>query len=157
MNIVIIDDVEFSDEVMALCMGQLNKECVYNQEIAAFIDAVILPHVQRHPNAQPEIYAQASHVHLSDRGLEPHVHEPYSVVSVFYFFDSLGALTITDGSHPPIQPRRGRLVLMTGSTSHYVIPSPENEFRMSLVTNFHHEQVYPHPEVFDVSGIINYN
>lgn len=156
MDIVIIDDVEFSDELMAICMCQQNKAYVDEPEISAFIDAVILPHVKRHANAHPDIYAQASHVHISDLGLEPHTHEPYSLVAVLYFFDSQGELVITDGSHPNIQPRRGRLVLMGGTTSHYVIPSTGRELRMSLVTNFHHEQVQPFPETKEVSGKIAY-
>lgn len=156
MDIVIVDGVEFSDELMALCMAQQNKAYVDEPLISEYIDAAILPHVQRHPSAQPGIYAQASHVHISDLGLEPHTHEPYSLVAVLYFFDSDGELVITDGSHPNIQPRKGRLVLMRGDTSHYVIPTPHRELRMSLVTNFHHEQVQPFPEIVEVTGKITY-
>lgn len=156
MDIFVIDDIPLDDELEALCMCQQNKAYVEDAEISRYIDAMILPHVQKHPDAVEGIYAQASHVHISDAGLEPHTHEPYSLVAVLYFFDSLGELVITDGSHPNIQPRRGRLVLMRGTTSHYVIPSTERELRMSLVTNFHHEQVQPFPETFEVTGKIAY-
>lgn len=156
MDIVIVDDVEFSDELIELCMCQQNKAYVKEPLISAYIDEAILPHVKAHRDAVEGIYAQASHVHISDLGLEPHTHEPYALVAVLYFFDSMGELVITDGSHPNIQPKRGRLVLMKGTTSHYVIPSTGRELRMSLVTNFHHEPVQPFPEDKAVSGKINY-
>lgn len=134
---LIIDDVEIPSWLVDSVFCEPNKDFIYDEKINQFADETLLPLAQHHPLAESTTHIYSNHVHIGTIGLEPHNHLPHRLTSVLYLEDAVGTLMFDiDGKTVRITPRKGRYVIFTADLMHSVEPSPIEELRIALVTNY---------------------
>lgn len=138
----VVDNVAIPEWLVDAAMCEPNKGSIDTPEIWSFVEEQLLPLVMRQTQAQPTLYVSSNHVHISAAGLTPHDHLPNVFTSVLYLVDAEGRLIIDpDGINERVKPVAGRFVIFKGETIHAVEKSPQNELRISLVSNYEYPSV----------------
>jgi hypothetical protein len=137
----IMEHIPVPEEMELWCMCQPDKTTVDDDRIVDYVWDVLLPALRslpNHPMDLANIRPCAYHVNLSTNGVTPHNHLPHALTTVLYVTDADGALVVEPCSEKPhkVYPRRGRMVVMHGSTMHGVEPSFDEQFRISLVVSY---------------------
>ena len=138
----LIDGVDIPDWLFEAVLCEPNKGQIGAAEIHDWVDDVLLPLAKRHFLAREGLRVSSNHVHIGSVGLDPHNHLPHALTSILYLTDSEGCLVLhlKEGGIP-ITPRAGRFVTFSAGVVHHVEPSPSDELRISLVTNYEYPSV----------------
>lgn len=138
----LIDGVDIPDWLFEAVLCEPNKGYIETMNIREWADEHLLPLASKHPLAHEGLSVSSNHVHISSEGLTPHDHLPNAFTSVLYLTDSDGclALHLPDGLEL-IKPQAGRYLIFPADVIHHVIKSPNDELRISLVTNYEYPSI----------------
>lgn len=142
IGVCVAHGIVVPDEVIEVAMCMANKEYTDNEVLREFLlgEQVIKSIREVMPEWEGPYNLSAVHVHIGDKGLDPHVHNdefPVKCNVVVFLTEASGRLFAQCGNNVwPVKPRLGRLVMMTADTRHWVEPSPQPELRMTLVGNY---------------------
>jgi hypothetical protein len=116
---------------------EVNKAFIETPEVNEWAIETILPMIKK-LLGDDTITICANHFHIGAAGLTPHDHLPHAFTSVLYLTDAEGELVIhlPDGKFQNVVPKEGRLVFLPAHLLHHVEQSPNDELRISFVSNY---------------------